>query len=201
LDYIGRLDLPGVDFSPLLGNHDMYLYTFLHDPNCDFDFVEFWMGEGGRTTLMELHIDYEEFYRGGVSEVRSKALNGFPEVALKTLNTLQPAERIGRYVFAHAGIDPDHGFDGAKIEELTTIREPFLSPANWGHDFAVVHGHTICGPEVKPHRIAVDTGVFRTGVLTCAHLQADKVRFIPAAQGARVEILDQLRGQRRFVRC
>ena len=46
----------------------------------------------------------------------------------------------------HAGVHPEHYFTWKDIEGLTTIREPFLSGANWQHAFVAVQGHTFCGP-------------------------------------------------------
>ena len=61
--------------------------------------------------------------------------------------------------------------------ELLWLREPFLSARDWQQPFVVVHGHTIRGPEVHPHRIAIDSGAYRTGVLTALQLADDRLRF------------------------
>ena len=44
----------------------------------------------------------------------------------------------------------------------------------------VVHGHTIMGdrPVVKANRISIDTGAFRSGILTAAVLDGGSVSFI-----------------------
>ena len=61
--------------------------------------------------------------------------------------------------------------------DVVWMREPFLSGVGWAHPFVVVHGHTIRPPEILPHRIAVDTGCFHTGVLTALELERDRARF------------------------
>jgi serine/threonine protein phosphatase 1 len=48
-------------------------------------------------------------------------------------------------------------------------------PANFGR--IVVHGHTPgVAAEFKPNRIGVDTGAYRTGVLSCLFVNSDGVR-------------------------
>ena len=59
-----------------------------------------------------------------------------------------------------------------------TLREPFLAGKGWRHPFTAIHGHTIRGPEVLPHRIAVDSGTYRTGVLSALQIEGDRLRFV-----------------------
>ena len=73
------------------------------------------------------------------------------------------------------------------------MREPFLSGANWSHDVTVVHGHTIRGHEVLPHRIAIDTGAFRTGVLSCAQLERDRMRWISVTKAVDISAMSALK--------
>jgi hypothetical protein len=77
------------------------------------------------------------------------------------------------------------------------MREPFLSGAGWAHEFAVVHGHTVRGPEVLPHRVAVDSGAYRTGVLTAAEITGDRLRFRSVADRRNLAAFRALPGPRR----
>ena len=87
----------------------------------------------------------------------------------------------GRYLFVHAGIRPGVLLSRQSDEDLMWIREDFL-----GHKGQlprrVVHGHTIMGdrPVVTPNRISIDTGAYRSGVLTAAVLEGDAVSFLQA---------------------
>ena len=46
----------------------------------------------------------------------------------------------------------------------------------------VVHGHTIVpAVEHHPNRIAVDTGAFRTGLLSCVVLEGDDMALLTTA--------------------
>jgi serine/threonine protein phosphatase 1 len=47
------------------------------------------------------------------------------------------------------------------------IREPFLG-SEADHGAVVVHGHSISErPQLRHNRIGIDTGAYRTGILTC----------------------------------
>ena len=55
--------------------------------------------------------------------------------------------------------------------DLRWIREPFLFD-DTDHGLVVVHGHTITPEvEVRPNRIGIDTGAYRTGVLTALAIE------------------------------
>jgi serine/threonine protein phosphatase 1 len=43
----------------------------------------------------------------------------------------------------------------------------------------VVHGHSISAqPVIRGNRIGIDTGAYRSGVLTCLRLEGSKRRFL-----------------------
>ena len=199
LSFLERLSLPGVRVSGLLGNHDVYLKTFLYDRSIDFDFIESWMINGGGPTALELGVDNEDFYAHDLPTLQTRARERLPGAAAQWLKKLRTRERIGSYVFVHAGVHPSRPLEDHDVSELVMMREPFLSGVRWGHDFVVVHGHTICGPDVKPHRIACDSGACVTGVLTCAQIEADRLRFVIATQAAGLAALDQIPARRNAV--
>jgi len=199
LAYLGELDLPSVNIIKLRGNHDIYLQRFLNDPDCDFDWIEHWMADGGNRTLFGLGIHNEDFFRDEIRVIRERALRNLPQAAVRCLDELRLSVRLGNYLFVHAGVHPDQPLDLDHAETLTWVREPFLSGKNWQHDFVVVHGHTVCGPDVRPHRIACDSGAFYTGVLTCAQIEDAGVRFIAVTAAPDLSDLDQIRKRPRQV--
>ena len=72
---------------------------------------------------------------------------------------------------------------GARLGEqaqndLRWIREPFLTDER-DHGHVVVHGHTICETvEELPNRIGIDTGAYRTGVLTALGIEGTERWFL-----------------------
>ena len=191
LCYLSCLKLEGVELVTLKGNHEEYLGAFLSADDIGARFTQLWLVNGGRQTLAELGIDDNDLADLDLDAVRQLAKARMPAPALAFLSGLEPYLRIGPYLFVHAGVEPDVPFTDA-AEGLTTIREPFLRAWGWIHDFVVVHGHTICGPDVLPHRVAVDSGAWFTGILTCVELREDRLRFIAATFDHDLSKLDRV---------
>jgi serine/threonine protein phosphatase 1 len=86
--------------------------------------------------------------------------------------------KFGDYLFVHAGIRPGVDLEAQVSKDLRWIREGFLEDRS-DHGVIVVHGHTIVEDvEEHPNRIAIDTGAYRTGVLTALALEGTERRFI-----------------------
>ncbi|MFO1046485.1 MAG: metallophosphoesterase [Geminicoccaceae bacterium] len=166
----------GVPVHRLLGNHDQLLLECLrHQP--DPDDLALWLANGGGTVLAECgigEVDPDDADPAAVA-AQLRARIG-PELTglLKELKLGWPS---GGYLFAHAGVQPAQQLATQQASELIWIREPFLTGAGWIHDFAVVHGHTPLGPDLRSHRVGVDSGCFRTGALTAVELADDRLRF------------------------
>lgn len=95
------------------------------------------------------------------------------------LNALAGAIEIGGFFFAHAGVNPKKPLSAQEFDDLAFIREPFLS---WNKPLAkmIVHGHSIVPePEILPHRIGIDTGVYQPdGKLSAGVFEGNTVRFL-----------------------
>jgi serine/threonine protein phosphatase 1 len=158
---------------PLMGNHERALLNFLKDP------VPFrgWLDYGGQETL--------ESY--GIPAVASTApddelidcaakLESQIGSRLDFLRSLKLWHLVGSYLFVHAGVRPGLDLDQQVEKDLLWIRSPFLTPANHGLPYTVVHGHT---PEptvrVRPDRISLDTGAYASGILSAARIEGDQV--------------------------
>jgi serine/threonine protein phosphatase 1 len=195
LERAGSLEIPGVDVTVLRGNHEDYLDGFLNDDAVGEDFVDNWVLNGGDATLDNLGVSRGDLRDRGAAAV-AEAVRTQPLAGVRrALARLEIALRLGGYLFVHAGVHPRLPLGDVR-QRLTTIREPFLSGEGWIHDFAVVHGHSIAGPDVAPHRIAVDSGAFWTGVLTCVELRDDQARFIAATRDDDLERLGRIPGRR-----
>jgi serine/threonine protein phosphatase 1 len=89
--------------------------------------------------------------------------------------------RFGDYLFVHAGIRPGVELEQQRQTDLRWIREPFLFDER-DHGFVVVHGHTISAEvDEQPNRIGIDTGAYRTGVLTALAIEGSD-RWLIATQ-------------------
>jgi len=193
---VGALEIPGVTVTRLFGNHEDHLERFLRDDGVSEDFLQSWIINGGDRTLANLGVGESEVLEGGARGIVERLRNLPMPGVREALERLELGMKLGGYLFVHAGVHPRYPLEDAAHQRLTLIREPFLSGAGWSHDFAVVHGHSIVGPDIAPHRIAVDSGAFWTGVLTCVELHEDKARFIVATQDDDLERLRRIPGRR-----
>ncbi len=79
-------------------------------------------------------------------------------------------------MFVHAGIRPGVTIDLQTPDDLLWIREEFLqSDADHGGN-VVVHGHSVGdeGITSRLNRIGIDTGAYRTSILSAVMLEADE---------------------------
>lgn len=167
----------------LRGNHEQMFLDFLDDPAL----LETWLGLGGQATLLNYGVrpPAQGFCTGRAEEVRDNILQAMPDEHLRFLGLLRPVERIGDYVFVHAGIRPGVALDRQSEGDLFWIRDEFLASQR-DHGLRVVHGHTIQDrPTARANRISVDTGAYATGVLSCAVLEDDQVRFLSTTDHGR----------------
>lgn len=164
----------------LLGNHDRYVQAYLDDPDW-YDLTFHWLADnlGGGRTLASYGVEGADPARPAAT--RDPFGAAFPAEHRAFLDAAALWVRVGGYVFAHAGIRPGVPLAEQDIEDLIWIREPFLG-SNDDFGFKVVHGHTIAkAVEHHPNRIAVDTGAFRTGILSCVVLEGAEVALLTDA--------------------
>jgi serine/threonine protein phosphatase 1 len=140
---------------------------------------------GGRETILSFGLSKKRFAALTLEELFDRLPDLVPQSVRDYVAAFEAMIIAGDYVFVHAGIDPERSLDDQKRSDLMWIREKFL--AHQGPlEKVVVHGHTIfdrvmdCG-----NRIGIDTGAFRSGVLTALVLEGDQRRILQAsANGA-----------------
>jgi len=164
----------------LLGNHEEVLLRILDG---DTSLIPSWLQFGGRQCLQSYGADSRRIAR----ETDEKALEiirgVIPEAHVAFLNSFIDTCRFGDYLFVHAGIRPGVAIDDQQQSDLRWIREPFLFD-DTDHGCVVVHGHTICDEvEERPNRIGVDTGAYRTGILTALVVEGNERRYLQTANG------------------
>lgn len=187
---------PGFRLHALRGNHDQYLIDVMLAPEPSQEALEAWWANGGGTTLAELGITDEDIVARELIDLAAQARDACGDALVEFLAGLELRWDAGDYAFVHAGIHPYRPLPLQGPREFVWLREPFLSAPTWPYPFTVVHGHTIRGPEVRPHRIAIDSGVYRTGVLTALQLVEDRLRFWCVTSDATCELFHALPGLR-----
>lgn len=152
----------------LAGNHEEVLLRILDG---EAQLIADWLRFGGAQCLASYGVDPAQVL--ALSPDQAVALIGkaLPSAHVGFLRGLDDTFRAGDYLFVHAGIRPGLPLESQRRSDLHWIREPFLAHQA-DHGFVVVHGHTISEQvEEGPNRIGIDTGAYRTGVLTALGLE------------------------------
>ncbi len=110
----------------------------------------------------------------------------------KFLSGLPLMHDDGTYLFVHAGIRPGVSIKDQTAEDLTWIREGFLDYEG-SLPRRVVHGHTIVGsqPIFTRNRISIDTGAFRSGILTAVILDQGEEAILQAVGAPDLGAIDR----------
>jgi len=152
----------------ILGNHEEVLLRILRGES---QLITKWRWFGGSECLQSYGVESEQLAHLGDDEALAVVRRAIPKNHVEFLESFVDSCRFGDYLFVHAGIRPGIDLDQQSQSDLRWIREPFLLDES-DHGFVVVHGHTI-SPEVqdRPNRIGIDTGAYRTGVLTALAIE------------------------------
>jgi diadenosine tetraphosphatase ApaH/serine/threonine PP2A family protein phosphatase len=158
----------------LRGNHEELMERFLREPSA----LDSWLKLGGVQTLASYGVVPRRNGTESNEDLRQRFFRAFPRTHQLFLQCLKPWVCCGDYLFVHAGIRPQVPFDQQTMEDLLWIREEFLnSPLQ--HGKYIVHGHTpVAHPDVRPNRIDIDTGAWRSGTLTCVVLEGTSIQFL-----------------------
>ena len=170
----------------LAGNHEeMFLQAFEK-----VDVLRHFLKHGGRETILSYGISKKEFNVLTLEELFAKLPHIVPQAERDYLESFEEMIVAGDYLFVHAGIDPKLPIAAQKRADLLWIRDRFLNHEG-PLEKVVVHGHTIfdrvmdCG-----NRIGIDTGAFRSGVLTALVLEGNQRRVLMASDGGgKIEII------------
>lgn len=184
----------------LAGNHEEMFLAAFEKPEALRHFLK----HGGRETVLSYGLSAMQLATLTLEQIFEYMPQIVSHATREYIAGFETMIRAGDYVFVHAGIDPAVPLAEQKRSDLLWIREPFLSHEG-PLEKVVVHGHTIvdhvmdCG-----NRIGIDTGAFRSGVLTALVLEGDQRRILQAcaSDGGLVEVFhgDQalnLRGSQR----
>lgn len=159
----------------LAGNHEEVLIRLLRGER---GILDSWLRFGGKECADSYGIDADGLKRVEEQEALRILASSVPRSHAEFLESFADTFRFGDYLFVHAGIRPGIALDDQVHSDLRWIRDPFLSDAK-EHGFVVVHGHTIVdGVDERPNRIAIDTGAYRTGILTALAIEDNERWFL-----------------------
>ncbi len=162
----------------LMGNHEEYFLRILGGETKKLDS---WLTYGGKECVESYGLSPEDLIVLPEGEALLRLRRAVPDNHRRFLKGFHDTFRFGDYLFVHAGIRPGLALDQQSREDLRWIREPFLSDMG-DHGFVVVHGHTIVDAvEERPNRIGIDTGAYRSGVLTALVVDGAERRFLSTA--------------------
>jgi len=163
----------------LLGNHEEVLLRILAG---DAQLITKWRWFGGTECLESYGVDSSQISHLSDEEALAIVRRAIPKEHVEFLESFADSCRFGNYLFVHAGIRPGIELEQQSQSDLRWIREPFLLDDR-DHGFIVVHGHTISTEvDARPNRIGIDTGAYRTGVLTALAIEGSE-RWLLEANG------------------
>lgn len=158
----------GVQPVFLLGNHEEVLLRVIAG---DSTVIQSWLQFGGLECLQSYGVKLAQLRGRSADEVVEVVRAAVPQEHVEFLESFGDSCRFGDYLFVHAGIRPGIEVDQQSQSDLRWIRAPFLYDET-DHGFVVVHGHTITDEvDERPNRIGIDTGAYRSGVLTALAIE------------------------------
>lgn len=168
----------------LAGNHEEVLLRIL---NGERGILANWLQFGGAECLMSYGCDPAQL--DAKNERAALAIIGraIPPEHASFISGFADTLSFGDYLFVHAGIRPGVDLSLQSQVDLRWIRSPFLDNEN-DHGAVVVHGHSIHPiVEERPNRIGIDTGAYRTGVLTALVVEGESRWILDTSQSVGTE--------------
>jgi serine/threonine protein phosphatase 1 len=154
----------------LKGNHEQIMASSLRG---DEKALTAWLHFGGAETLTSFGVPEVLVAAGASAELMACAQERVPKAVLTWMERLRLSYRSGDLLFVHAGLRPEVPLRRQDPLDMLWITEPFLDSEEV-RPFLVVHGHHVVedGLDIRPNRIGIDTGAYRTGRLSALGLQA-----------------------------
>jgi serine/threonine protein phosphatase 1 len=170
----------------ILGNHDEFLLRVLD------------LGDDSGPMLARWAVRYGAPILASYGLLDCKEAKMVPQIRRDRfplhVDALRQASSIiveGDYAFVHAGVRPGVPLELQNEKDLRWIRDDFLA-CDEPFEKIVIHGHTETVrrlPEVFPNRNAIDTGAYRTGMLSAAVVSPGaKIRFLMASKNGIQEV-------------
>lgn len=159
----------------LLGNHEEILLRVLAgEPAVAYDWLKFG-GDACAESYGLMPAVLEAMDEKRIAQMLAEAI---PVAHVAFLKEFGDTVRFGDFLLVHAGIRPGVPIEEQQPRDLRWIRDAFLNDDH-DHGYIVVHGHTITDQvERRSNRIGIDTGAYRTGILTAMVIEGPDIRFL-----------------------
>ena len=171
----------GFERITLKGNHEDLLLRFLDG---EIDTGRHWLDYGGLEAMSAygvVIVERDARDDASVIALREDFAKRLPTSHLEFFRTLQIKHSAGDYFFVHGGVRPGVPLEEQRARDCLWIRKTFLN-SDEDHGAMVVHGHSISDqPETRHNRIGIDTGAYRSDVLTCLVLAGQSREFLQTA--------------------
>lgn len=171
------MDFPYAFAEPLfiMGNHEeMMVRGLMGEP----ELLPGWLEHGGFTCAESYGVPRSHLQGQEPDAMEHILRSAIPKSHAEFLKSFLEYVQFGDYLFTHAGIRPGVPLEQQSARELRWIRGPFLDYEG-DHGVVVVHGHTVNDEiVVKPNRIGVDTGAYKTGRLSALCIEEEHVSFV-----------------------
>ncbi|KRB30821.1 hypothetical protein ASE05_29215 [Mesorhizobium sp. Root172] len=181
------------------GNHDAYFLDFMTTDRIDEERFGRWLMRIGGYQTME---SYGLLSVGNIRDAARMFRANHPH-HLQALKDALPIVVDDRFAYVHAGIDPTRSIGDQAPKDLMMIRDRFLDhEGQLSH--IIVHGHTPTSdsmPDSRPYRIAIDTGAYASGRLTCLAISADELNLhflFATSSNEGIEVTREARTNDRF---
>ena len=160
------------NFICLKGNHEN---AMVESYRGNFVALRVWLEFGGRETLISWGLPPEIIQITNASAVMDAMAEHIPADYIEWMENLPLTHRAGDFFFVHAGVDPTISLRRQTADDLLSIRSPFLEHEGW-MGAVIVHGHSITDQAIalNGNRIGIDTGAYRTGILSALAIEGDR---------------------------
>ncbi len=175
IDYLINYKPSFADIYVIIGNHEE---MFLRAMGDESRLIPQWLKYGGNSCVKSYEIDIEDLQDLAPEKMRERILEKIPDTHFDFFDNLLESIQFGDYYLVHAGVDPAKKISNQNTHDMRWIREPFLSYKK-ALECVIVHGHTIEDTvTLRKHRIGVDTGAHKTGILSAVRLEDEDVSIL-----------------------
>jgi len=176
INQILKLNDSNIKTINLMGNHDEFMIDFLFNKKNN---LKSWLNFGADQTFRSYNIEIVDFIKDGfeddvINKLRETLFKRMEESHINFFKTLQLSYSTEKYLFVHAGIDPEKKLSEQNRKDYLWSRSSEFFKKNFKAQKIIVHGHT---PEKSivndEYRINVDSGCYFSGKLSSVCLRDD----------------------------